>query len=427
MDQKIDIHGVAIAAGPSPTLGFFNGNRYASYGDYRIISAFQPIYSIAHRRIVALEGLARGVDSQDRIIPPYQLFNSTQSEEIINLDQICQLVHIENFYALDPPNAWLFLNVDPQTLAKKDTYINFLSYLVREKNYPANRFVIEVLESTIDDEEELESHIQEFKKLGFLIAIDDFGAGQSNFERIWRIKPDIVKLDRSMVKKAGTDPSVKSLIKGITSMLHNCKCIVLAEGVETEAEAIAAMEGGVDLVQGFYFAHPFLLSESIKTKSGLWKDLYNSFDVLTQRSQQQYLDVLTPYIEQFTKATTGRQRYHSMPDISRLMLQMTDTIRLYQLALDGSQCYSNIDSPTIESKTRDRLRALADTQGASWKRRDYFFNAVRNPGFIQVTKPYFSISDGTLCITLSVQTEVDGGQFIVCCDVLWDDSRPALI
>ncbi len=116
-----------------------------------------------------------------------------------------------------------------------------------------------------------------------------------------------------------------------------------------------------------------------------------------------------------------------MPDISRLMLQMTDTIRLYQLALDGSQCYSNIDSPNIETKTRDRLRALADTQGASWKRRDYFFNAVRNPGHIQVTKPYFSISDGTLCITLSVQMEVDGGQFIVCCDVLWDDSRPTLL
>ncbi len=251
MDHNIDIHGIAVGVDPSPVLGFFNGNRYARYGDYRIISAFQPIYSIAHRRIVALEGLARGIDNQDRIIPPYQLFSSTQREEIINLDQICQLVHIENFYALDPPNAWLFLNVDPQTLAKKDTYINFLSYLVREKNYPANRFVIEVLESTIDDEEELESHIQEFKKLGFLIAIDDFGAGQSNFERIWRIKPDIVKLDRSMVKKAGTDPSVKSLIKGITSMLHNCKCIVLAEGVETEAEAIAAMEGGVDLVQGF--------------------------------------------------------------------------------------------------------------------------------------------------------------------------------
>ena len=425
MDHDLDIQRIAIGTDPSPTLGYFNGNRYADYLNCRIISAFQPIYSIAHRRIVGLEGLARGVDTQDRIIPPYQLFSSTQSEEIINLDQICQLVHIENFYALDPPNAWLFLNVDPQTLAKKDSYISFLSCLLREKNYPANRFVIEVLESNIDDEAELESHIQEFKKLGFLIAIDDFGAGQSNFERIWRIKPDIVKLDRSMVKKAGTDPSVKSLIKGITSMLHNCKCIVLAEGVETEAEAIAVMDGGVDLVQGFYFAHPFLLSESIKTKNGLWKDLYNSFDLLTQRSQQQYQDVLTPYIDLFTIATTGKTRCHTMRDISQRLLQMPDTIRLYQLALDGSQCYSNINSPGIEGKTRDRLRALADTQGASWKRRDYFFNAVRNPGLIQVTKPYFSISDGTLCITLSVLTEIDGGQFIVCCDVLWDDSRPA--
>ncbi|MDP1930068.1 MAG: EAL domain-containing protein [Gammaproteobacteria bacterium] len=407
----------------SASLGYFNGNRFATYGDYRIISAFQPIYSIAHRRIVGLEGLARGIDCNNQQIPPYQLFNLPQSDDIVTLDQICQLVHIENFHALDPPSAWLFLNVDPQTLNRQNNYLRFLSWLLREKKYPANRFVIEVLESTIDDEKELEDHIQEYKKMGFLIAIDDFGAGQSNFERIWRIKPDIVKLDRSMLQKAGTDPSVKSLIKGITSMLHNCKCIVLAEGVETEAEAMAAMEGGVDLVQGFYFAHPFLLSESIKTKGGLWKDLYHSFDELTQRTQQQHQELLAPYIAQFTAATVGAEKKNSMRDISASMLPLKDTIRLYQLALDGSQCYSNIDSTTIHISTKDRLRALADTQGASWKRRDYFFNAVRNPFSIQVTKPYFSISDGTLCITLSVLTEIEGGQFIICCDLLWDETR----
>lgn len=407
----------------STTLGYFNGNRFAAYGDYRIISAFQPIYSLAHRRIVGLEGLARGINSNNQQIPPYELFNLPKSDDIVTLDQICQLAHIENFQALDPPNAWLFLNVDPQTLNRKHEYLRFLSWLLREKQYPANRFVIEVLESTIDDEKELESHIQEYKKMGFLIAIDDFGAGQSNFERIWRIKPDIVKLDRSMLQKAGTDPSVKSLIKGITSMLHNCKCIVLAEGVETEAEAMAAMEGGVDLVQGFYFARPFLLSESIGTKGSLWKDLYHSFDELTHRTQQQHQELLAPYIEQFTAATIGEAAKHSMREISAIMLPMQDTIRLYQLALDGSQCYSNIDSSTLQINTRDRLRALADTQGASWKRRDYFFNAVRNPGMIQVTKPYFSISDGALCITLSVLTEIEGGQFIVCCDVLWDEAR----
>jgi EAL domain-containing protein (putative c-di-GMP-specific phosphodiesterase class I) len=406
--------------------GFYNGNRFAPYRDSRVISAFQPIYSIAHRRIVGLEALARGVDRNEAILSPAQLFAPREHDAIVALDRLCQRVHVDNFRALDPPSAWLFLNVDPCTLGQKESYMSFLRTLLRDSGLPANRFVIEVLESTIDDETALESHIRACKEMGFLIAIDDFGAGQSNFERIWRIKPDIVKLDRSMVQKAGTDPSVRSLIKGITSMLHNCKCIVVAEGVETEGEAMAAMEGGVDLVQGFYFAHPFLLSEAIKSRSGLWKDLYLRFDELTQNSASVQTSFLAPYLQRFTQSTTGPHRAQSLPDIAQLLLTLPETIRLYQLALDGSQCYGNIDSETIKIHTRDRLRALADAQGASWKRRDYFLNAARNPGVVQVNQPYFSIADGTLCATLSVQTQIAGEDCIVCCDVLWDETVVSL-
>ncbi|MDX1491096.1 MAG: hypothetical protein R3332_07405 [Pseudohongiellaceae bacterium] len=102
---------------------------------------------------------------------------------------------------------------------------------------------------------------------------------------------------------------------------------------------------------------------------------------------------------------------------------MSNTIRLYQLALDGVQCFSNIDSPSVTSNTKHRLKALADTKGASWKRRDYFRNALQNPGVIQISTPYFSISDGTLCITLSVQTRIGEEPCIICCDVLWDESN----
>jgi len=405
------------------SLGYLEGNRYAPFRDLKIISAFQPIYSIAHRRIVGLEGLARGINSNNEIIPPANFFNVASRNEAIALDRICQLVHVENFYALSPPSAWLFLNIDPLTLSEQKRCSDFLKALVAPKNYPPNRIVIEVLESTIDDEHQLEQTIHEYKKMGFLIAIDDFGAGQSNFERIWRMKPDIVKLDRSMIQKAGIDPSVKSLIKGITSMLHNCKCIVLAEGVETENEAIAAMEGGVDLVQGFYFAHPFLLSESIKTRSGLWHELYQSFDQLSLLTVSHHQQLLAPYVEAFTSATTGDKKGLSLVGISEVLLPLAKTVRLYQLALDGSQCFANINSTTIDISTKDRLRALADAQGASWKRRDYFYSATNNPGVVQVTKPYFSISDASLCITLSVQTHIDGEQFIICCDVLWDESK----
>ncbi len=405
------------------TLGYVSGNRFAPHADCKIISALQPIYSIAHRRIVGLEGLARGISAKGHPISPLQLFAEKSAQEIIALDRVCQLVHVENFSALNPPSAWLFLNIDPKTLSQREHTTRFLQSLLQEKNYPANRIVIEVLESTIADEAALEQDIQEYRRMGFLIAIDDFGSGQSNFERIWRIKPDIVKIDRGMIRKAGVDPSVKRLVKGITTMLHNCKCIVLAEGIETEEEAVAAMEGGVDLVQGFYFAHPFLLSESIQTRSGMWRHLYEQFDHLSRVSQERYDALLAPYVEAFTRVTTSENRQDSLNAIADQLLTLPKTIRLYQLGLDGNQCFSNIDSKTIAIQTQDRLRAFADTQGASWKRRDYFSSASNNPGIVQVTAPYFSISDGTLCITLSVLTRLEQAPFIVCCDVLWEENH----
>ncbi|MEX2335433.1 MAG: EAL domain-containing protein, partial [Pseudohongiella sp.] len=336
--------GITSTTGDTPQLGFFRGNRCAHYGDLRIISAFQPIYSLAHRRIVGLEGLARAITHDDQIIPPAILFGAREQNTVIELDKLCQIIHLENFYAIDPPNAWLFLNVDPRTLSQKKDFSDFLAKLLQDKNYTANRIVIEILESTIDDEIRLEEQIKEYKEMGFLIAIDDFGAGHSNFERIWRIQPDIVKLDRGMLQKAGIDPSVKDLLKGVTSMLHNCQCIVLAEGIETENEAVAAMDAQVDLVQGFYFAHPFLLSESVATRSGLWKSLYNSFDELTLRSSENERQLLSPYSHRFAALTVGAQKKNLVADVAEGMFRLDRTIRLYQLALDGSQCHSNLDS-----------------------------------------------------------------------------------
>tara|TARA_R110001599_G_scaffold161286_1_gene349755 strand:+ start:88 stop:582 length:495 start_codon:yes stop_codon:yes gene_type:complete len=137
------------------SLGYLNGNRFAPYRDLRIVSAFQPIYSIAHRRIVGLEGLARGFNTSNQIVSPAQLFDVASTNDAIALDRICQLVHVENFDALSPPNVWLFLNVAPHTLSDQKRYSSFLSELLAKKHYPPNRIVIEVLESMIDDEQVL--------------------------------------------------------------------------------------------------------------------------------------------------------------------------------------------------------------------------------------------------------------------------------
>ena len=91
---------------------------------------------------------------------------------------------------------------------------------------------------------------------GFQVAIDDFGIGASNFDRVWGVRPDFVKLDRSLVQRATVSRNDRRVAKMLVSMLHRMGVMVIAEGIETKEEALTVMDADVDFVQGFYFSRP---------------------------------------------------------------------------------------------------------------------------------------------------------------------------
>ena len=87
-----------------------------------------------------------------------------------------------------------------------------------------------------------------------LIALDDMGTGYSNLERIASIKPDIIKLDRSLIQDIDREYHKQELFDFFLKLAHKIGVFVVVEGIETEAEALSCLERGADLVQGFYFA-----------------------------------------------------------------------------------------------------------------------------------------------------------------------------
>ncbi len=109
-----------------------------------------------------------------------------------------------------------------------------------------------------------------------MIAIDDFGEGHSNLERVWRIEPDIVKIDRSMIVRASKEPAYMLMLRTIVDFLHGKDCIVLAEGIETRIEALTALEAEMDLAQGYMLAPPFHAAEPITHSQEFWDCLSHS-------------------------------------------------------------------------------------------------------------------------------------------------------
>ena len=177
--------------------------------------------------------------------------------DLMQLERTTRTLHMLNFQSFGDEDSWLFVNFHPQAvLDGVKTGSFFTQKLLESTGFPPCRLVVELLEKQITDEILMEQTVDHYRAMGCLIAIDDFGAGQSNFDRIWKFKPDIVKLDRSLVVHAAENMLARRTLVSLVSLLHETGCLVLLEGVETKDHATICLESGVDFVQGFYFARP---------------------------------------------------------------------------------------------------------------------------------------------------------------------------
>ena len=124
----------------------------------------------------------------------------------------------------------------------------------------SHRVIFELLEDeNVKDFDVIKKFIKEIKNKGVQIAIDDFGAGYSNFERILEFEPDIIKIDGSLIKNIQTDVFSRDLVETIVAFAKKQNIKTVGEFVENEAIFNILNEIGVDYSQGYYFGKPISL------------------------------------------------------------------------------------------------------------------------------------------------------------------------
>ncbi len=224
---------------------------------FYLSSHFQAIFSAEQHRPVAYEALIRATSADGLSIAPPQLFESVpEGEARTKFDRQCRSLQVGKFSELGDARSWLSLNLDPYVAVDGRRFGSFFAQMLESHAFPANRVAVELTELPLQAEDSLASAVDYYRELGCQIVIDDFGAGHSNFDRIWRLKPHIVKIDREMTRRVTTDPVAHRMFAGIVSVLHDAGALVCVEGIETEAEALCAIDANADLLQGYYFARP---------------------------------------------------------------------------------------------------------------------------------------------------------------------------
>lgn len=396
--------------GAGPVTGRFR--------DMNVASAFQPIFSLSHKNPVGYEALCRPSNADGVAVSPLALFSQVKDEsDNVLLDRLCRAVHVRNF-ARFADRSWIFLNVNPLVTVLGKSYGSFFKEMLEKSNIPPSQVVVEILEKGIYDESILSAAVNYYKSLGCLVAIDDFGSSHSNFDRIWNIQPDIVKFDRSIIVQAENSRIVRKALPNMVGLIQELGCIALVEGVETEQQALIAMDSNVDLVQGYYFGYPreHLVDPDDPNLSQL-REKHTQFSAEIRARYRNAVDIcLTEFRLALQKVAAGGQLHQRACD---RLLDLPNAMRVYFLDEGGYQIGSNILKHAIPEYSDPRYRPLSEATEANWSRRYYFRQAMLNPGEIQISRPYRSLTGKRQCITLSALIDTPDGRLVVCMDIDW--------
>lgn len=225
-----------------------------STGD--ISTAFQPIVDLHSGQITAYEALTR-IDPHHGYAHPGELFDvALRTGRIWELESLTRRVALASATAL-PSDVKLFLNTSPPVFADA-RFVDELSRCVAETpGLSPARVVIEITE--VADEawtERLFAPADALKAAGFGIAIDDVGAGTSGLNRIMRLRPHWLKLDREFTRGVENDAFRQNLISFFTHFARMSGVQVIAEGIETDQQLSSLANLGVRHGQGFLLARP---------------------------------------------------------------------------------------------------------------------------------------------------------------------------
>jgi EAL domain-containing protein (putative c-di-GMP-specific phosphodiesterase class I) len=228
--------------------------------DFDISMAFQPIVNLDSGHVFAQEALVRGANNESAA----HVFEHVNDSNRYRFDQVCRAKAIELGSSLLDSGQCLSINFMPLAVYRPELCIRTTLEAAKTFGFPVNRIIFEITESEkVDDVGHVQSIVDVYKELGFLVAIDDFGAGHSGLNLLADLHSDIVKLDMKLIRDIDTDLRRRSIVRAIIQASLDLSMRVIAEGVETRDEISALRDLGVGLFQGYYFARPSFRSLAV--------------------------------------------------------------------------------------------------------------------------------------------------------------------
>ena len=198
-------------------------------------------------------------DLEGKIIPPGLFIPVAESSGRINalgeivFDRTCKFIAEKGLESMGI--EWINVNLSPSQFLRTDLAERYSS-IADKYGIDPGKVHLEITEGAMIDDNFLQRQITAMMEKGFKFVLDDYGTGINDMDKVDLMKPDIVKLDRSLISFVDTDPEKQENCKKCIEALHKKGVKVVAEGIEREEEFDLMVALGADLFQGYYLGRP---------------------------------------------------------------------------------------------------------------------------------------------------------------------------
>ena len=228
------------------------------------------------------------------------------------------------------------------------------------------------------------------------------GTGFSNLDRIPLLKPDVLKLDRSLISNINEHFHKLEVVRSFVQMSNRLGSLILAEGVETSDEVMCLLANGVDVFQGYFFARPAPSLDAVP-------DMVKKINVLTEKYRRNQTHRIAEDKRIFSNyALIILTIYQSLAEtptrgINQALTQFIETYSnvecLYVLDMKGKQVSDTLCDP---GKLKKRKQFLYEPAGVGYDHslKEYFLPIQAGLEKF-TTEPYISLASGNLCTTVA--------------------------
>ncbi len=387
---------------------------------------FEPLLSVQKMSVIGLEAVRRAVDPDDpsRLFEPEDLFRSmtvADSHLRLPLERLFLQNSLETFFPLQSqaPHLLMFMDAEPSVLEESLEEPGHWFRQAAEWSLDPRRIVVQIALTGQADFQSIWKFAESQRGYGFLVSLKDVTSSPQHLDILLRLNPDMVKVKESLVRGLANSKEKQAIFMNILKRAHSLGILVVASGIESEEDALVALEFGTDLVQGRYF------SKNYKK---------NTIFMLNRKSRMQFL------ASRFKRRMTGKANKDRglknrcalvaealaacLPnkpvedweaELPSLFPHFQSLECLYLLNAEGIQVTETLCSQ-YHIPERKGILFHPSPKGSDHSLREIYYALLSTPTQHRyLTDPYLSMNSGHLCVTVAMVVGDPTGDFYILC------------